>query len=78
MVDVQLPTALVTCEVEGTLPFHERRTLLEGAIVAPGPDGTLVRFKVATGLDMVIDLADESGPVGYASAQCVRLSLLLG
>lgn len=77
IVDVQLPADLVAGEIDGLLPFHERGILLEGAIVAPGPHSTLVRFKVAAGFDVVVDPADKPAPVGYASAQCVRASLSL-
>lgn len=69
MVDVQLPATLVAGEINVLLPFHERGILLEGAIVAPGPHGALVRFKVAAGFDVVVDPADKPGPVGHASTQ---------
>jgi hypothetical protein len=77
MVDVQLPAALIAGDIDGLLPFHESGILLERAIVAPSPHSALVRFKVASGLDVVIDTADKPVPVGYASAQCVRKSLSL-
>lgn len=78
MIDVHLSADLVRRHIGGPLPFHKRRVILEGAIITPAPDGTLVPFKVAAGFDVVEDTSDERAPVDPVSAPNVSRLLAVG